>query len=84
METFKHFLAVIGSIAVSAIGCYLFAEGFNLLFSSNFLVNVLGAAFLMIGVYDVVIGYSSLIKVLSVKTRVKINYYDHQGKDEDK
>ena len=84
METFKHFLAVIGSIAVSAIGCYLFSEGFNLLFSGNFLTNVLGAAFLMLGVYDFVIGYSSLIKVLSVKTRVKINYYDHHGKDEDK
>ena len=84
METFKHFLAVIGSIAVSAIGCYLFAEGFNLLFSSNFLANVLGAAFLMIGVYDFVIGYSLLVKVLSGKTRLEINYYDHHGKDEDK
>ena len=84
MEKFKHFLAVIGSIVISAIGCYLFAEGFNLLFSSNFLANVLGAAFLMIGVYDFVIGYSLLVKVLSGKTRLEINYYDHHGKDEDK
>ena len=65
MEKFKHFLAVIGSIAVSAIGCYLFAEGFNLLFSSQMLVNVLGAAFLMIGVYDFVIGYLLFVNVLS-------------------
>ena len=84
METFKHFLAVIGSIAISAIGCYLFAEGFNLLFSSHVLVNTLGAGFLMMGVYDFVIGYSLLVKVLSGKTRLEINYYDHHGKDEDK
>ena len=84
MEKFKHFLAVIGSICVSVIGCYLFAEGFNLLFSSQMLVNVLGAAFLMIGVYDFVIGYSLLVKVLSVNTRLETNHYDHHGKDEDK
>ena len=84
METFKHFLAVIGSICVSVIGCFLFAEGFNLLFYSHVLVNMLGAGFLMIGVYDFVIGYSLLVKVLSGKTGVEINYYDHHGKDEDK
>ena len=84
MEKFKRFLAVIGSISISAIGCYLFAEGFNLLFSSRVLVNTLGAGFLMMGVYDFVIGYSLLVKVLSGKTRLEINYYDHQGKDEDK
>lgn len=84
MKKVTHFLAVIGSIAVSVIGCFLFATGFNDLFSSNFLVNMLGAAFLMIGVYDFVIGYSLLVKVLSGKTRLEINYYDHHGKDEDK
>ena len=84
MKKVTRFLAVICSIAISAIGCYLFAAGFNNLFSGNFLVNVLGAAFLMIGVYDFVIGYSLLVKVLSGKTRLEINYYDHHGKDEDK
>lgn len=84
MKKVTHFLVVIGSIAISAIGCYLFAAGFNNLFSGNFLVNVLGAGFLMIGVYDFVVGYSLLVKVLSGKTRVEINCYDHHGKDEDK
>ena len=63
MEKFKRFLAVIGSIAVSAIGCYLFAEGFNLLFSSHMLANTLGAGFLMMGVYDfVIVGQGALGK----------------------
>ena len=84
MKKVTHFLAVIGSIAISAIGCYLFAEGFNLLFSNYMLVNMAGAAFLMIGVYDFVVGFSLVVKVLSGKTRLEINYYDHHGKDEDK
>ena len=84
MKKVTRFLVVIGSIAISAIGCYLFAEGFNLLFYSHMLVNMLGAGFLMIGVYDFVIGYSLLVKVLSGKTRLEINYYDHHGKDENK
>lgn len=84
MKKVTRFLVVIGSICVSVIGCWLFAAGFNNLFSSNFLVNVLGAAFLMIGVYDFVVGYSLLVKVLSGNTRLEINYYDYHGKDEDK
>ena len=84
MKKVTRFLAVIGSIAVAFIGCFLFADGFNLLFSDHMLVNMAGAAFLLTGVYDFVIGYSLLVKVLSGKTGLEINYYDHHGKDEDK
>ena len=59
MKKVTRFLAVIGSIAISAIGCYLFAEGFTLLSSSHMLVKVLGAGFLMMGVYDFVSGWWS-------------------------
>lgn len=84
MKKLKRFLAIIGSIAVAVIGCYLFAAGFNQLFATNFVLNMFGAACLMVGVYDFCIGWLMLVKVLSGKVRVEINYYDHGGKDENK
>lgn len=83
MEKVKRFLAAVGSIAVGVVGCYLFAAGFNALFASNFLVNMCGAASLMIGVYNACTGWLLLLTVLSGKTRLEIKRYDHRRKDDE-
>ena len=67
MEKIKRFLAGIGSIVVVSIGCYFFSKGFNYLFSSNFLVNMCGAACLMTGVYEFFTGLTLLAGVIAGK-----------------
>lgn len=70
MEKFKRFLAGIGSIFVLVIGCDLFAVGFNALFIDNFLANVVGGAFIMIGLYDFFAGLTLLMGVIANKKLV--------------
>jgi len=67
MEKFKRFLAAVGSIFVVVVGCYLFAAGFNELLSTNFLVNMFGAACLLVGGYNFFAGMRLLVGVLSNK-----------------
>lgn len=70
MEKFKRFLAGIGSIFISLVGCYLFVVGFDNLFITNFLVNMFGAACVMVGVYDFFAGMSLLMGVITGKKLV--------------
>lgn len=70
MEKFKRFLAGIGSIFVLVIGCDLFAAGFNALFIDNFLANMVGGAFIMIGLYDFFAGLTLLCGVIANKKLV--------------
>lgn len=67
MEKLKRFFAGIGSILVSVIGCYVFSSGFNYLFSSNFLVNMCGAACMMAGAYEFFNGLTLLAGVIADK-----------------
>lgn len=67
MEKFKRFLAGIGSILVSVVGCWLFVAGFDDLFTPNFLVNMFGGACMMLGVYDFFDGLTLLAGVIAGK-----------------
>lgn len=70
MEKFKRFLAGIGSIFISLVGCYLFVVGFDNLFITNFWVNMFGGACMMVGVYDFFAGLTLLMGVIAGKKLV--------------
>lgn len=84
MKKVKHFLAVIGSVAVSVIGCFLFAQGFNNLFSSNFLANMFGGACMMLGGYDFFAGLTLLAEVIAGKKLILNFFVVNDGSDEKK
>lgn len=65
MEKFKRFLAGIGSIFVSVVGCCLFVMGVDSLFIPNFLANVFGGACIMLGLYDFFTGLTLLVGVVA-------------------
>lgn len=74
MEKFKRFLAGIGSIFVSVVGCWLLVAGVDDLFVPNFLVNLFGGACMMMGLYDFFAGLTLLVGVIANKKLV-LNFF---------
>lgn len=74
MEKLKRFLAGIGSIVVSVVGCWLFVAGIDDLFIPNSLVNVFGGACMMLGIYDFFAGLTLLMGVIAGKKLV-LNFF---------